>query len=216
MEVKNKIILALDVSDYQEAMYIVERVSNHINTIKIGYPLVLAQGLGIIDKIKEISDFQVISDFKVADIPETNKKIADLTFQAGSDGLIVHGFVGPDSVQASQKVAQEYDRKIFLLTEMSHPGAARYIQHFTKDMAQMGMDLGITHYVGPSTNLEHLADIRRIIGEKSFLISPGVGVQGGDAKRTLEYADALIIGRSIYSSSDAEQAVKSIINSIKF
>lgn len=216
MEVENKIILALDVSDYKEANSILEKVSKYINTVKIGYPLVLAQGLDIIDEIKEIHDFQIISDFKVADIPETNHKIAELTFQAGSDGLIVHGFVGPDSVQACQRVAQNYDGTIFLLTEMSHPGAAYYIQHFTKDMAQMGIDLGISHFVGPSTNLEHLAEIRRIIGDDSFLISPGVGFQGGNPKKTLEYADALIIGRSIYSSPDVTQAVKSIINSIKF
>jgi len=61
-----------------------------------------------------------------------------------------------------------------------------------------------------------LKKIRSIVGSNSFIISPGVGVQGGDPVKTLEFADAIIVGRSIYSSKDPENAVKSIINSIKF
>jgi len=53
MEVKNKIILALDVQDIKKALNIVEDVSYYLNTIKIGYPLVLSEGLESIAIIKE-------------------------------------------------------------------------------------------------------------------------------------------------------------------
>ncbi len=215
MEVKNKIILALDLENMEKALNVVEDVSKYINTIKIGYPLVLSEGLESISLVKEKIDCKVIADFKVADIPSTNSMITDLTFKAGADAVIVHGFVGRDSVEACVETADKYRGDVFLLTEMSHPGASDFLQNVSEDVARMGVDLGMNKYVAPSTRLDRLAKIRQIVGNASLIISPGVGVQGGDPARTLEFADALIIGRSIYNSQDPEKAVKSIINSIK-
>lgn len=215
MEVKNKIILALDVLNIDEALKIGFGVNKYLDTIKIGYPLVLAAGLESINIVKEEFKCKVIADFKVADIPETNRKIADLTFNAGADALIVHGYVGSDSVKACMDSAEEYDSEVFLLTEMSHPGALKFLQPAAEEIALMGMEMGLKNYVAPSTKLERLEKIRTVVGKNSFIISPGVGVQGGDPKKTLEYADALIVGRSIYSSQNPDKAVKSIIDSIK-
>ena len=215
MEVENNIILALDVLNMEEALTIVESVSDYLNTIKIGYPLVLSEGLQAVTTIKEEFNSNVIADFKVADIPATNEKIADLTFEAGADAIIVHGFVGEDSALACMNSAEKYGKDIFLLTEMSHPGASMFLQQHAEDIAKMGVELGITNYVGPSTKLDRLEKIRSVIGESSFLISPGVGTQGGDPKDTLKFADALIVGRSIYLSKDPKKAVENIIGSIK-
>ena len=216
MEVKNRIILALDLQSIEDALEVASGVGEYLDTIKIGYPLVLAEGLESISIVKEEFDCKVIADFKVADIPETNSKIADLTFKAGADAIIVHGFVGEDSVQACVDSARKYNREVFLLTEMSHPGAVRFLQNAADEIAVMGMDMGIKNYVAPSTKLNRLRKIRSIVGNDSFIISPGVGVQGGDPGKTLEFADAIIVGRSIYSSKNPEKAVKSIINSNKF
>ncbi len=215
MKVKNKIILALDLMQMQPAMQLLNDISKQINTIKIGYPLVLSQGLESITEIKDKFDFQVIADFKVADIPETNQKITDLTFRAGADAIIVHGFVGKDSVQACCEVAQNQGKEVFLLTEMSHPGAEQYIQDVSLDIARMGVDMGIKNYVAPSTRLDRLEKIRKIVGEDSFIISPGVGVQGGKPAETLKLADSLIVGRSIYAAEDPQNALQSIIDGIE-
>lgn len=215
MEVENSIILALDVLNMEDALTIVENVSDYINTIKIGYPLVLSEGLQAVTEIKENFNCTIIADFKVADIPETNEKIADLTFEAGADAIIVHGFVGNDSAQACLNSAKKYNADVFLLTEMSHPGASMFIQKHTEEIAEMGVKLGIDKYVGPSTKLDRLEKIRKVIGEESFLISPGVGAQGGDPKDTLKFADALIVGRSIYLSEDPRKAVEAIIKDIR-
>lgn len=215
MEVKNKIILALDVPSIEKAVELMDKVSPYLDTVKIGYPLVLAEGLESVSRVKQEYDCKVICDFKVADIPATNQKIADVTFQAGADALIVHGFVGSDSAASCLESANQNGKEIFLLTEMSHPGASRFLQPVSMDIASMGVEMGITNYVGPSTRLDRLGKIRQIIGEDSFLISPGVGVQGGDPKDTLEFADALIIGRSIYLAPDPVEVLESIINSIE-
>lgn len=215
MEVENNIILALDVLNMEEAITVVGSVSDYLNTIKIGYPLVLSEGLESITTVKEEFKCNIIADFKVADIPATNEKIADLTFEAGADAVIVHGFVGDDSAIACMDSAKKYGKDIFLLTEMSHPGASMFLQQHAEGIAKMGVELGITNFVGPSTKLDRLEKIRSIIGDESFLISPGVGTQGGDPKDTLKFADALIVGRSIYLSEDPKKAVEDIIDSIK-
>lgn len=216
MEVKNKIILALDVLNMEEGLNVLDSVSKYLNTIKIGYPLVLSEGPESITFVKENFVCNVIADFKVADIPETNEKIVNLTFEAGADAVIVHGFTGEDSLKACMDSAKIYDKEIFLLTEMSHPGAAMFIQRHTEEIAEMGVHMGIKNYVGPSTKLDRLGKIREIIGNDSLLISPGVGVQGGNPRKTLQFADALIVGRSIYLSEDPQWAVEDIIRRIRY
>ena len=66
MNIKNNLILALDVMSESEAVEICESIKEYIDTIKIGYPLALAEGLEIIKKLKNQFGFKVICDFKVA------------------------------------------------------------------------------------------------------------------------------------------------------
>ena len=211
MKIKNNLILALDVMDEKEAIIICDKIKDYIDTIKIGYPLALAEGLEIIKTLKDQFNFKVICDFKVADIDVTNSKICDETFKAGADAIICHGFVGSDSVQACLDMANKHKKELFLLTEMSHPGAEMFLQKNADDIAKMGVELGITNYVAPATRINRLKDIRNIVGENAFIISPGVGTQGGDAKETLKYSNAIIVGRSIYEAENPKDACEKLI-----
>lgn len=214
MNIKNNLILALDVMSENEAIEICESIKDYIDTIKIGYPLALAEGLEIINKLKDKFGFKVICDFKVADIDATNEKICDETFKAGADAIICHGFVGQDSVQACLDMATKHGKELFLLTEMSHPGAKMFLQENADAIAQMGVDMNITNYVAPATRLDRLSDIRQIVGKDAFIISPGVGKQGGDGKKTLQYSNAIIVGRSIYESENPQKACEDLIKSL--
>ncbi len=215
MEIKNNIILAMDLMDLKAAEEVCNSIRDYIDTIKIGYPLTLAEGLGVVTYFKEELGYKVICDYKVADIPATNMKIADQTFDAGADAIICHGFVGPDSVEACKISAEEHKKEVFLLTEMSHPGAVRFLQNDADEIAEMGVEMGIKNYVDPSTRINRLSEIRDIVGKDSFIISPGVGTQGGDPKETLKYSNALIIGRSIYNAENPKKATEEIIDSIQ-
>ena len=211
MNIKNNLILALDVGSESEAISICEKIEDNLDTIKIGYPLALAEGLEIIQKLKDKFGFKVICDFKVADIDATNEKICEETFKAGADAIICHGFVGPDSVGACLDVANKYEKELFLLTEMSHPGAKKFLQSAADEIAKMGVEMGIKNYVAPATRLDRLQDIRNIVGDDAYIISPGVGKQGGDGKKTLEYSNAIIVGRSIYEAQNPKQACENLL-----
>jgi orotidine-5'-phosphate decarboxylase len=149
----------------------------------------------------------------VLDIVNEGEHVGNIT--AGADAIICHGFVGPDSVEACKISAEEHGTDVFLLTEMSHPGAVKFLQKDADEIARMGVKMGIDNYVAPSTRLDRLSQIREIVGKEAFIISPGVGTQGGDPKETLRYSNALIIGRSIYNAEDPQKATKDIIDSIR-
>jgi orotidine-5'-phosphate decarboxylase len=94
---------------------------------------------------------------------------------------------------------------------MSHPGALEFMAPLAEKLAKMAIDAGADGVVAPATRPERIKMIRSIVGSK-IIISPGVGVQGGSAKNTLDAgADYLIIGRSITSSEDPVSSLKRIV-----
>ena len=209
-----RLILALDVTDRQQALKIAQSVKGHVDAIKIGYPLVLATGKDIISEIAEM--VPVIADFKVADIPNTDRLICEQVFRAGANALIVHGFTGSDSLRMCVEVAEVHGAGIYVVTEMSHPGALDFMQRVAEDMAQMSSNAKVAGVVAPATRPERVQKIRSIIGNDIAIISPGVGAQGGSAADAIKAgADWVIVGRSIYLADDPKQAAMEISKEIK-
>jgi orotidine-5'-phosphate decarboxylase len=207
-----QLILALDVTDRKNAVRISKETSDHVDAIKIGYPLVLGAGLGILNDICKFAP--VIADFKVADIPNTNRLICSQTFEAGASAVIVHGFTGQDGVSECVKTAKDFHGDIFVVTEMSHPGAVEFMQPKALELASIAVECKASGVVAPATRPERVRQIRGVVGNLT-IISPGVGAQGGSAADAIRAgADHVIVGRSIYGSKtpgiEAEKIVKEI------
>ena len=207
-------ILALDVTEREEALKIAENVREFVDAIKVGYPLILATGLDI---IRELARFApVIADFKVADIPNTNRLICEQVFKAGADAVIVQGFTGRDSLDACIEVASKYGKDVFVVSEMSHPGGAEFLQSAAEAIAKMAVEAGAFGLVAPATRPERVKEIRKIIGDRLTIISPGVGVQGGKASDVISAgADWVIVGRSIYKAESPKEAACEIAEEIQ-
>jgi len=201
---KSRLILALDVTDRKEALHIVLSLGDIVDAVKVNYPLVLSCGLGIIGEIKKHAN--VIADFKVADIPNTNRLICEETFKAGADAVICQGFTGRDSVEACVEVAGRHNKEAFVVTEMSHPGALDFLQPHTMELVDLAKSARASGIIAPATRPERLSMIRKRAGDMK-IISPGVGAQGGDAAAAIKAgADFVIVGRSIYNAKDPYQA----------
>ena len=156
----------------------------------------------------------VIADLKVADIPNTNRLICQAAFQAGASGVIAQAFPGKDSLLACAEVAAENGADLYVVTEMSHPGAEMFMAPQAESMARLAAKVGAAGVVAPATRPERIRLIRSIIGER-IIISPGVGAQGGSAGAALEAgADYIIVGRSIYGAEDPEAAAKRLLFSL--
>jgi orotidine-5'-phosphate decarboxylase len=212
MKKETRLILALDVTSRERALCLAGKLRDYFDAIKIGYPLILSAGLGI---VREISvTLPVIADLKVADIPNTNRLICDAVLDAGASGVIAQAFPGKDSLLACARSAAAHKADLFVVTEMSHPGAELFMAPLAESMARLAVEAGAAGVVAPATRPEKIRLIRSVIGER-IIISPGVGAQGGSARAALqEGADYLIVGRSIYEAEDPAASAKELLFSL--
>ncbi|MEW6070362.1 MAG: orotidine-5'-phosphate decarboxylase, partial [Candidatus Thermoplasmatota archaeon] len=175
MKKESRLILALDETESNKALEIAKNLSKLVDAIKIGYPLVLSAG---IDVIKEISKFAyVLCDFKLADIPNTNLLIMKQAFDRGAGGIILHGFVGSDSVKACIEEASLRKKDVFVVTEMSHEGALEYLKPISNELAKKAVELGATGIIAPGNRPDRVRELRNIVGSL-LILCPGIGVQG--------------------------------------
>ncbi|MCG2826984.1 MAG: orotidine-5'-phosphate decarboxylase [Thermoplasmatales archaeon] len=211
MKKETRLILALDETEKEKALNVAKEVYDVVDAIKVNYPVVLSCGITVVEELSKLSD--VICDFKVADVPNTNTLIVKNAVKKGASGVIVHGFMGKDSVKACIDAAE--GRDIFVVTEMSHPGAVEFMQPLTDKLAQLAVDVGATGVIAPGTRPERIKHIRDIVGDL-LILSPGVGVQGGRASdAVMAGADYVIVGRSIYQSDNPRKTAIEIVNEIK-
>lgn len=202
-----ELILALDVLTRAEALSIAERTSPYLDAIKIGYPLVLGAGMRVVQEIATFG-LPLIADFKVADIPNTNRLITEHAFQAGFSAIIAQGFTGSDSVGACVETARDYGGKCYVVSEMSHPGALEFLSgENAVQIAKMAVECGADGIIAPATRPERVKVLREIIGDRKIL-SPGVGAQGGVAAEIAPLIDGMIVGRSIYNADDPAKAAE--------
>ena len=82
MKPKDRIILALDVPDYDEAIRIAYKFEEHIEIFKVGSELFTAVGPEIIKKINSMGK-KVFLDLKFHDIPNTVAKSAAAAARLG-------------------------------------------------------------------------------------------------------------------------------------
>jgi orotidine-5'-phosphate decarboxylase len=211
MRDESRVILALDETNEAKAIDVAKQVGDLVDAIKVNWPLVLSAGPEIITSLSEMAD--VICDFKVADIPNTNRLIVEQAVSRGASAVIVQAFVGRDSVEAAVEAAN--GAAVFAVTEMSHPGGRMFTAPVAEELARMAMEAGVDGFIAPATRPDRLRAIRSIVGDL-LILSPGVGAQGGSATAALEAgADYVIVGRSIYGSDDPRRAAEAIVEEIE-
>ncbi len=208
-----QLILALDVHDTSKALSLINETVDYLDAVKIGYPLVLSAGIEIFNTIAEFAP--VIADFKIADIPYTDRQICSRAFEAGASAVIVQGFTGKDTVIECVNTAKEYHGDIFVVVEMSHPGAVEFMQPQALELASLALYCNARGVVAPATRPERVRQIREVVGALT-IISPGVGAQGGSAASAITAgADFVIVGRAIYESSSPRIEAERIAEEIE-
>lgn len=200
------LLLALDVKGAAAAVRVAEACAGEVDAIKIGYPLVLSTGLGVVKSLAR-AEVPIIADFKVADIPNTNALICEEVFGAGCSGIITHAFCGGDSLAACVDAAHDHGGVCFVVCEMSHPGALDFLSGDNAvRMAEMAKAAGADGIIAPATRPERTAILRGVIGREMKIFSPGVGAQGAQPEDVKRYVDGVIVGRAIYEAADPKSA----------
>lgn len=209
------VIHALDTEDIQDAKRIAIQVEPYVDAIKLSWPLIMVYGAKAITQVRNSISVPIIACFKVADIPEVSSRIVTRAIEFGADGITMHGMVGRDTMKECITVAHSKNARTWMVTEMSHPGAAEFMQPVGEKIAIMAKELGSDGIVAPATRPERTRRYREIVGRDIQIMSPGIGAQGGKVGDAIKAgADYEVIGRRIWQAKDPKAEAKKFAEAI--
>lgn len=155
----------------------------------------------------------VILDAKRGDIDRTSAQYAHEAFwKYGADATTVNPYMGEDVVRPYRDAYP--DKWLFVLGRTSNPSASnfqdlkladgrRVFEEVVRKASQDWNEEWQIGIVAGATYPEDLALVRQIVGEKVYLLVPGVGTQGGDIQKTVNAAQNKSGGGFIVNSSSA-------------
>jgi orotidine-5'-phosphate decarboxylase len=214
----SRIILAVDVLGPREqrlekATSMVSSLKGRIVAVKVNWHLLLPYGVMGLRDLVEVCASQglpLIADMKLNDIGATNADAAETLFSNGFDAVIANPFAGyKEGIDEVLAKSREMKKGVILLVYMSHAGAKEgyglkvgkgplYLR-FAKKAREWDVDGAVVS----SRSTSVLREVRSILRKDQVILSPGVGFQGGDAKKALKAGtDYVIVGRSILGAQD--------------
>ena len=161
----------------------------------------------IVNAIHEMECIALL-DIKLSDIGTTMDAGLYWVNKLGFDAVTFSPFPGyVNGVDSVYRWAELKDKGIFVLCRMSNPGTHDYQSKkimgvpFYEAIASDSHRRGCNGFVVGSTASEELGTIRKIIGERPLILSPGLGPQGGDPRMALlmganEKGEGLIVSSS--------------------
>jgi len=224
---KSRVVLALDLSGPYDrrlglAEEVLEATRHGIAAVKVNHHLLLPFGLqglqGVISLCRK-EGLPLIADLKINDIESTNLNIVDSLFDFGFSAVIANPFVGRE--EGLGKVVERVHSLgggILFLVYMSHKGAEEGYalrleggEPLYRVFAERARDWKADGVVVSAKSADKIAETRRVVGKDCLIFSPGIGTQGGDARKGVSSgADFLIVGRSITESADPAKALRDL------
>jgi len=179
----------------------------------------LRNGVDSIIKLANELSVPTIMDAKLNDVGHTNEFMARSYFDIGFDAIIASPVAGwENGLDTVFKLADSRGRSVILLTYMSNPGAEAFYSLIASRgnenprpvfelLTEMAVQWKAHGVVVGATRPEIISRVRQLAGPKLAIYSPGVGAQGGDAKKALDAGSTyLIVGRAIYNAADPARA----------
>ncbi len=211
MRLQHRIVAAIDTTDVARARSVAKALAGRVDALKVNWPLVLAAGPGIVEEFSAAT--YVLCDFKIADIPNTNRLIVEQALALGASGVICHAFAGEDSVRACVEAAE--DAEVFVVTELSHPGGQEFTAKHAEEFARLAVRAGAAGIIAPATRPDRVRVLRGMVGDR-LILAPGVGAQGGKPADAIRAgADAVIVGRALYEAADPASQANAIAREIE-
>ncbi len=210
MRLQHRVVAAIDTTDVPRARVVAQALAGRVDAFKVNWPLVLAAGPGIVTEFS--ASGYVLCDFKIADIPNTNRLIVEQARALGASGVICHAFAGEDSVRACVEAAKGME--VFVVTELSHPGGQEFTAKHAEEFARLAVRAGAAGIIAPATRPDRVRILRGVVGNR-LILAPGVGAQGGKPADAIRAgADAVIVGRALYEAADPAAEADAIAREI--
>ena len=232
--VREKIVVALDVSARSEALKIVDQLSGRVGMFKVGMQLFSSEGPQLVREVIARGE-KVFLDLKYHDIPNTVAGAASAATQLGVSIFNVHASGGIPMMEAAARAATEtasregitrpivlgvtvltsIDSRILETTGIADPAESHVLR-----LAELAKAAGLDGVV--ASPLEIRAIRNKINDEDFVLLIPGIrpAKQDDDQKRTSTPAEALraganylVIGRPITEAANPVAALEEIVTS---
>ena len=237
MKPRERIILALDVSDHDEAIKIVHGFKDYIDIFKVGSELFTSVGPRLIKEINLMGK-KVFLDLKFHDIPNTVAKSVLAAARLKVFMLTVHTLGGSDMLKQAADALGKFAIEnnitrprligVTILTSMDQKalsdeiGVALRMSSQVKQLAKLARMAGLDGIV---SSAENATMIRSSAGEGFIIVTPGIRpswTSADDQKRTLtpkqairKGADYIVIGRAVLAQPDPVKALMRIHDEIK-
>lgn len=226
MDAKDRLIVALDLASVEAARALVARCGDAVSFYKIGYQLGFAGGLPFAKELIGAGK-KVFLDFKLHDIGNTVEKGVESIAKLGAQFLTVHAY--PQTMKAAVAGRQGSSLRVLAVTVLT--------SYDDNDLEAAGYRLGVGDLValrarqaaeagidGLVCSAEEAASLRKIVGPKIALVTPGIrpaGAAAGDQKRVMTPAkaiaagaDYLVVGRPITEAANPKAAAQAIVAEI--
>ena len=226
----NKIILALDTTNLNEAIELTKKIKNKIYTVKLGLEFFNANGKEGIRKFNEIGITNLLLDLKLKDIPETVYKSIKALEGIKFGFLTIHGQGGKSMIDKAKKAASEIKCKpsimmVTILTALSDDdlkdmGNNNTVIQQVEKLATIAKEKN----VGIICSGHEAKIVRKIIGPNLLIFTPGIRMKSDntdDQKRVCTPAESItngsskiIMGRSLINGN-IEENLKNVSNSLE-
>jgi orotidine-5'-phosphate decarboxylase len=232
---KERIIFALDVDHFSEALRWVNLLKGHVGMFKVGKQIFTHSGPKVVDMIRQKGQ-NVFLDLKFHDIPNTVAKAGEEATKLNVAMFNLHALGGLEmmkkTVEASRAAAKDLGipkpviLAVTILTSLSEDalkevGINGPVIDEVARLASLSMKAGVD---GVVASPQEIAVIRKACGKDFLITTPGIrspSSKKDDQKRTLSPkeailagADFLVIGRPIKEAKDPVEAVHKIIEDI--
>lgn len=227
-----RIILALDVSDHDYALKLVDKYRTYINIFKVGLELFTSCGPKIIEDIHKRGK-RVFLDLKFHDIPHTVTKAGLAATRLGVFMFNLHASGGHEMMKRcansvvemclKENIARPKILAVTVLTSLSREilrdelGIQHGLRTHVRHMASLAMKAGLDGVVASANEAEI---IRNHCGKGFLIVTPGIRpswTPPDDQKRTMTPkeamrmgADYLVIGRAVLQQPDPARALELI------
>ncbi len=219
MEARERLIVALDFGDIDEAISLVDSLGDEILWYKVGLELFFASGRAAVDALRERGK-KVFLDLKLHDIPNTVERAARVLAGLGAQIINVHALAGEAALAgAARALAGASDPPLLAAVTVltSTPGDAQVVAQRVLDLASMASRAGAGAVVVPFPALRALKEA--LPGMRTIV--PGIRLEGDSLddqrqiatpSRALEAgADWIVVGRSITRTLDPLERARAIL-----
>tara|TARA_B100000965_G_C19490788_1_gene712904 strand:- start:119 stop:805 length:687 start_codon:yes stop_codon:yes gene_type:complete len=226
----NKIILALDTTNLEQAIDITKKIKDKIFTVKLGLEFFNAHGKDGIRKFNDIGINNLMLDLKLKDIPQTIYKAIKALDDIDFGFITIHGQGGKEMINKAKKAALEIrsQPKIMMVTiltalddnDLKVMGNNNTVNEQVKKLTRVAKEME----VGVVCSGNEAKFVREILGPELLIFTPGVRMKDDDkndqkrvctpAEAVENGADKLIMGRNLITGNIIENLSK-VSNSIK-